>query len=180
MARQFIPNIDTANEEIVRLDTELSKAIKPEDHQKVKDDLKKAQDDLAAAPKAADVQSLKDELKKAQDDTKAAQDLLDAAPKAEDLKKAQDGQKAAEDKLKVVTDKVNDLAQKADGAMRLSLEAAAAAGVGPVKDDKATGIDAADDAKSAAAEENQGPNNMTGMPTILDLRNSGATTSPWD
>ncbi len=115
MKREFIPNIDTANEEIVRLDTQLAAVPKAEDVTKLEADLKAANDALAAAPKAEDVTKLETDLK-------AANDALAAAPKAEDVAKLEADLKAANTKL--------------DAGGKASLQAAAAAGVSAVTDPK--------------------------------------------
>lgn len=126
MAREFIPNVTTANEEIVRLDTALAT--------------------FAETDK---------KLKKAEADLVAAQALLDAAIKPEALAAAELGKKTAEDALaeagKVHAAAIKDLQTKVDAGSNATLQAAAAAGVTPVADTKVTGIDRVDDAKANAA-----------------------------
>lgn len=125
MAREFIPNINTANEEIVRLDAMV-----------------------------AEFETTKLNLKKAQDDLVAAQSLLDAAPKAEALKAAEDAKTKAEEALtKANTDHATAIAAlqgQVDAAKQNGVKAAAAAGVPPVADGKVTGVDVVDDAKRAS------------------------------
>lgn len=124
MAREFIPNITTANEEIVRLDALVATA---------------AQTQL--------------DLTKAQGDLVAAQALLDAAIKPEALQAAVDGKKKADDDLAAAViahaAAIKDLQAKVDASGLNSVKAAAAAGVAPVVDGKTTGVDLADDAKAA-------------------------------
>lgn len=120
MAREFIPNITTANEEIVRLDTALA-----------------ALNETSA------------KLVKAEADLVAAQALLDAAVKPEALAAAELAKKTADEALvKANADHavaIKELQDKVDAGSKATLEAAAAAGVTPVVDAKTTGIDLADD-----------------------------------
>jgi multidrug resistance efflux pump len=116
-AREFIPNINTANEEIVRLDGSLAKASG--DLKKAQDDLKAANDLLEAAPKPEALQAAADAQKKAEDAlTKANADHAKA---------------------------LKDLQAQVDEAKNNGVKAAAAAGVAPVVDAKTTGVDAQDD-----------------------------------
>jgi multidrug resistance efflux pump len=126
MAREFIPNITTANEEIVRLDTAL-----------------------------AEFDATKVRLTKAEADLAAAQALLEGAIKPEALQTAKDAQTKAEADLAAANEAhakaIKELQAKVDAAASDSLKAAAAAGVTPVADTKTTGIDRVDDVKSAAS-----------------------------
>lgn len=126
MTREFIPNVDTANEEIVRLDAEI----------------------IRTQGETATVQA---ELKKAKDDLKAAQDLLDAAPKAETVQTLQNELKDSKEKAEKLDAEVKRLGPLADANEQRTVEAAAAAGVSAVKDAVTTGMDHLDDAKSASA-----------------------------
>lgn len=124
MAREFIANINTANEEITRLDAMV-----------------------------VEFEATKTSLKKAQDDLVAAQALLDSAPKAEALQAAELAKKTAEEALtKANADHATAIAAlqgQVDTAKTNGVKAAAAAGVAPVTDGKVTGVDVVDDAKRA-------------------------------
>jgi hypothetical protein len=119
-AREFIANINTANEEIVRLDGAVAEATKRAE--KAENELKAANDLLAEAPKPADLQAAKDAQKKAEEALSTANDTHAKA--------------------------VKELQGKVDSATTNGVKAAAAAGVDPVKDVATTGIDHADNKKT--------------------------------
>jgi hypothetical protein len=126
-AREFITDINAANEEVVRLDTQLK-----------------------------DFETTKTALTKAQADLSASNQLLSEAPKAADLQAAKDAQKLAEDALTKAKAEhataVSELQAKVDKEKGNTLNAAAAAGVEtPVGDGKSTGIDKVDENRTKAA-----------------------------